>query len=76
MTRALLLEWFGGVELDEPIEAVDTASEVFLVSTTRDVQGVSRWNDRELVAPGPVTSEAMACWRDREPELLGQSLLA
>jgi len=71
VTRKLLLEWFGGVEVDEPIEVVDSASEVFLASTTRDVQGVHRWNDRELPAPGPVTAEAMACWRDREPELLG-----
>ena len=74
VTRALLLEWFGGVELDEPIEMVDAASEIFLVSTTRDVQGVTRWNERELPAPGPVTAEAMARWREREPELLGQSL--
>lgn len=71
VTRALLLDWFGGVEVDGPIETVDMASEIFLVSTTRDVQGVTRWNDRELAAPGPVTAEAMACWRDREPELLG-----
>jgi branched-chain amino acid aminotransferase len=71
VTRALLLEWFGGREVDEPIEVVRGASEVFLVSTTRDVQGVTRWDDLELPAPGPVTSEALACWRDREPELLG-----
>lgn len=71
VTRALLLDWFGGVEVDEPMEAVDVASEIFLASTTRDVQGVTRWNDRELDAPGPVTAQAMACWRDREPELLG-----
>ena len=71
VTRALLLEWFGGVEVDEPIETVDSASEIFLVSTTRDVQGVARWNDRDRPAPGPITAEAMACWRDREPELLG-----
>jgi len=71
VTRALLLDWFGGVEVDEPIETVDTASEIFLVSTTRDVQGVTRWNDHEHAAPGPVTLEAMACWREHEPELLG-----
>ena len=68
VTRALVLEWFGGVERDEPIEVVDTASEVFIVSTTRDVQAVSRWNDRDLPAPGPVTREAMAAWRKRELE--------
>lgn len=72
VTRALLLEWFGGVEVDEPIEVVDTASEIFLVSTTRDVQGVTRWNDRDLPAPGPVTAAAAARWREREPELLGE----
>ena len=71
VTRALLLEWYGGVEVDEPIEVVDRASEVFLVSTTRDVQGVSAWDDRELPAPGPVTAEAAAVWAKREPELLG-----
>jgi branched-chain amino acid aminotransferase len=70
VTRALVLEWYGGREVDEPIEVVDGASEVFLVSTTRDVQAVVRWNDRELVAPGPVTAEVAALWRRREPELL------
>ncbi|QZY30461.1 aminotransferase class IV [Nocardioides coralli] len=70
VTRGLVLEWFGGVEVDEPLEVVDRASEVFLASTTRDVQGVSRWNDRELEAPGPVTREAMATWQTREREHL------
>lgn len=70
VTRALVLEWYGGREVDEPIEVVERASEVFLVSTTRDVQAVSHWNDRELPAPGPVTAEAREVWRRREPELL------
>ncbi|MBF4763367.1 aminotransferase class IV [Nocardioides islandensis] len=71
VTRALILEWVGGREVDEPIEVVDEASEVFLASTTRDVQAVARWDDRELPAPGPVTADALATWRRREPELLG-----
>lgn len=73
VTRKLVLEWYGGVEVDEPIEVVASASEVFLVSTTRDVQAVERWDDRELPAPGPVTREVQAVWRERErePELLG-----
>jgi len=71
VTRALLLKWYGGVEVDEPIEVLERASEVFLVSTTRDVQGVSAWDDRELPAPGPVTAEAAEAWARREPELLG-----
>ncbi len=71
VTRALVLDWFGGVEVDEPIEVVERASEVFLVSTTRDVQAVSHWDGRELPAPGPVTRDAQEMWRKREPELLG-----
>ncbi len=68
VTRALLLEWYGGREVDEEIEVVVKASEVLLVSTTRDVQGVHRCDDRELEAPGPVTREAMRVWREREAE--------
>lgn len=68
VTRALILEWVGAVEIDEPIEVLDTASEIFLASTTRDVQGIHQWNDRELAAPGPVTREAMATWQSRESE--------
>ncbi|WP_243059823.1 aminotransferase class IV [Nocardioides sp. SR21] len=71
VTRALILEWYGGREVDEPIEVVERASEVFLASTTRDVQPVSRWDDRELPVPGPVTAEVQDVWRRREPELLG-----
>jgi branched-chain amino acid aminotransferase len=70
VTRGLVLEWYGGTEVDEPIEVVDRASEVFLVSTTRDVQGVSHWDSRELPAPGPITREVSALWQRREPELL------
>ncbi len=69
VTRALVLEWFGAREVDEPIETVDSASEVFLVSTTRDVQGVHRWNQRDLPAPGPITREVAEMWRIREREL-------
>src|SRR6478752_5559209 len=68
VTRALVLEWYGGVEVDEPIEVLAQASEVFLTSTTRDVQGVAAWDDRELPAPGPVTKAAAELWRRREPE--------
>lgn len=71
VTRALLLEWYGAREIDEPIEVIDGAAEIFLVSTTRDVQSVRRWNDRDLGAPGPVTRAAAATWREREPELIG-----
>jgi branched-chain amino acid aminotransferase len=71
VTRALLLDWYGGVEVDEPIAVAEAADEVFLVSTTRDVQPVVRWGERVLEV-GPVTRAAAQAWRSREPELLGR----
>ena len=66
ITRGLLLEWYGGRELDEPVDVLRSADEVFVVSTTRDVQAVARCDGRELVAPGPLTHECMRVWAARE----------
>ncbi|MGL5808560.1 MAG: aminotransferase class IV [Nocardioides sp.] len=70
VTRALVLEWcaerYDVREVDEPIEVAQGADEVFLASTTRDVQGVHRWNDVRFDAPGPVTRQVMETWRRRE----------
>ena len=68
MTRALLLEWYGGREVDEPIEVLERASEMFLASTTRDVQAVHACDGRSYPAPGPVTSEVAQVWAEREPQ--------
>ena len=54
VTRGLLLEWGDMVEVDEPITVLDSADEIFLMSTTRDVQAVHRIDGRELTAPGPL----------------------
>ncbi len=66
VTRALVLEWCAGeldvVERDAPIDVLQTADEVILVGTTRDVQGISRVDDREIAAPGPVTRKAQEIW--------------
>ncbi|MET0931804.1 MAG: aminotransferase class IV [Aeromicrobium sp.] len=66
VTRALVLEWCAGeidvVEEDAPIDVLRTADEIMLVGTTRDVQAVSRVDDREVEAPGPVTRRAQAIW--------------
>lgn len=71
VTRALILEWCGGVEVDEPLEWVrDNATEVFLASTTRDVQPVSRWDGREFAGPGPRTQECARTWVAKERENL------
>jgi branched-chain amino acid aminotransferase len=72
VTRGLVLEWVGGVEVDEPIDVVvNRASEIFLASTTRDVQPVSRWDDRALDGAGPVTRAAQEAWHANEGSLLG-----
>lgn len=68
VTRALLLEWCDVVEVDEPIGVLDEAEEVFLVSTTRDVQPVHRLDDRDLGAPGPVTTKLRETWAARAAE--------
>jgi branched-chain amino acid aminotransferase len=67
VTRALVLEWYDDIAaIDEPIGALDRADEIFLTSTTRDVQPVSRWNGRELPAPGRVTAAVQEAWRRGE----------
>jgi branched-chain amino acid aminotransferase len=64
ITRALLLEWYGAREVDEPIEVLDDADEIMLVSTTRDVQAVTTYDGRKL-ALGPVTAGVQEEWAAR-----------
>jgi branched-chain amino acid aminotransferase len=71
ITRELVLEWCGAEEVDEPLaDVVAGASEAFLVSTTRDVQAIARWDDRDLPAPGPVTKRCAETWAAREAETM------
>lgn len=75
VTRALVLEWCaeladGVVEMDEPVEVLASADEIFLASTTRDVQAVHRCDERDFEAPGPLTVAAQAIWAKREAEAL------
>ena len=66
VTRALVLEWTGAVERDVSPSALLAADEVFLTSSTRDVQGVHAVGDDEYVgAPGPVTAQAAAVFAER-----------
>jgi len=66
VTRALVLEWFGGAERDLPLEALAEADEAFLTSTTRDVRPIRAVDGRVLpAAPGPVTREAMDAFAKR-----------
>ncbi|MFE9425423.1 aminotransferase class IV [Kitasatospora sp. NPDC006697] len=66
VTRALVLDWCDGEEADLPMDVLQRAEEVFLTSTLRDVQAVSRVDQRVLDdAPGPVTARAMAAFTAR-----------
>jgi len=56
VTRDLVLEWTDAVEEDVPFSAIGNADEVFITSSTRDVQPVHRVDARSLAAPGPVTA--------------------
>jgi len=68
VTRALVLEWFGGTERDVPLERLHEAEEVFLTSTTRDVQAIHRVDDRELPAPGTITAQVAKVFADHSAE--------
>lgn len=68
VTRALVVDWCDVREIDEPMSVLEEADEVFLVSTTRDVQPVRRLDDREFAVPGPLTLQAMKTWAAREAE--------
>lgn len=67
ITRELTIEWAraAGIEVVEealPMSVVETCDEVFLTGTTRDVHPVHRVDDRELPAPGPVTTRVQQAW--------------
>ena len=66
VTRALVLEWCGAREVEEPMAVLERADEVFLTSSTRDVQAVRGVDGRTLNAPGPVTRAVQDVWRAKE----------
>lgn len=71
ITRELVIEWCGAREVDAPLpDVLGIASEAFLVSTTRDVQAIARWDGRDLPAPGPVTQQCAETWAAREAETI------
>jgi branched-chain amino acid aminotransferase len=60
VTRDLVLEWTDAVEDDVPLAALQDAEEVFITSSTRDVQPVHRVDARSLAAPGALTAHVRA----------------
>jgi branched-chain amino acid aminotransferase len=71
VSRALVLEWCDVEEKDLPMSALGDAEELFLTSTTRDVQGVDALDGRALGTPGtpgPLTTRAMRTFAQRSAE--------
>ena len=73
VTRALVLEWTDATEAELPFDVLEHADEVFLTSTTRDVQAVSALTGERAVrtlgsAPGPVTREVATTFARRSRE--------
>jgi branched-chain amino acid aminotransferase len=67
VSRELVLEWVGGDEVDLPLSVLEDADELFLTSSTRDVQPIARVDDRLLpAAPGIVTKGAMEVFAERQ----------
>lgn len=62
ITRALVLEWYGGTEKDFPYDVLHTADEVFITSSGRDVQGVVAVDGKPVGdgTLGPVTAAVAA----------------
>lgn len=67
VTRALVLEWSAVVERDVPMSALAQAQEVFLTSSTRDVQAVGSVDGHPVGdgKPGPLTREVAAAFAAR-----------
>lgn len=67
VTRNLVVEWCDVTERDVTLAEFGRADEVFLTSTTRDVQSVHTVGDRVMPLATPVTDRIAAVWREREP---------
>jgi branched-chain amino acid aminotransferase len=72
ITRALVLDWSEVAEEELPLSVLSEAQEVFITSSTRDVQPVSRVDEREIRAPGPVTESVMRAWERGSPGMYDQ----
>lgn len=70
ITRALVIEFAreAGITVREaklPLSVLETCDEVFITSSTRDIQAVHEINGevtRTIEAPGPVTKQAIDAW--------------
>ena len=60
-----MVEWCGAAEAELPAGVLDEVDEVFITSSTRDVQAVSNVDGRTYAAPGPVTAAAAELFATR-----------
>lgn len=66
VTRELVLEWCDGEERELPMEALVAADEVFLTSSTRNVQPVEQVDEHQVPqAPGEITKRVQEVFLDR-----------
>jgi branched-chain amino acid aminotransferase len=66
ITRELVIEWYDVHERDITMTELTEADEVFLTSTTRDVQAVKRLNGKSRGKKQPVTKAVLEEWVRRE----------
>lgn len=65
ITRELVLEWFDGVEEALPMSVLETADEVLVTSSTRDVHPVVRVDARTWAEVGPLGRELQSAFAER-----------
>ena len=63
IARGLVLEVCDVVEVAAPVSTLAEATEVFLTSSLREIQPVSRIDDATYATTGPVTREAINAWK-------------
>ncbi|WP_090596898.1 aminotransferase class IV [Auraticoccus monumenti] len=65
ITRDLVRAWSPVVERDLTLAEAQAADEVFLTSSLRDVQRVTRWDDRRYADDGPVVAGLRELFAER-----------
>jgi branched-chain amino acid aminotransferase len=65
VTRALVMDWCGADEADLTAADLAGAAEVFITSSTRDIQPVHAVDGQLFDAPGPITAKAVQIFAER-----------
>jgi branched-chain amino acid aminotransferase len=65
ITRDLVIQWCDVEQRSLPMSVLQTAEELFITSSTRDVHPVDRVDTRHLDAPGPVTAAIAKTFAER-----------